>query len=538
MAAMPKTKPVAQEEHHFVLSSLAPGRAQKRLAIGIVVVLLIALYLITGPLSGIQLGAVSAFVAIYATAMFVTDSITAILLFSQFSILRSRGTLVIASGYLFAAFMVVPYVLSFPGVFAPNGLIGALQTSAGLYVLWHCGFPIFVIGYALLKDEDPGKRLWHGTAGSAIFRSVALTAIAAAAGILLCVKGERFLPQIMLDGFKFSPEWPYYVGAPITLLCTTALIVLWLRRRSILDLWLMVVMCLYLVEVPLSYYPLPSRYSTGWYAVRVIGFLSSSIVLTVLLYEITTLYARLLGAVVGQRHEREARLLTGDAVAASIAHELRQPLTAMVTTADAGLRFLDRAVPNPDKAKEAFKRIAEDGHRAGTLIGNIRAHFKSDVRETTSFPLNTLIQEALTLARGDLDKHGILVQAASNTQVPEIRGNRVQLQQVLLNLITNAIDAMAVRNEPRVLSINSSVHEGDGVIVSVADTGVGINTQDSERIFNPLFTTKSDGMGMGLSICRAIIEAHQGRLWVSPNSPRGAVFQFTLRGTDSVSASV
>jgi signal transduction histidine kinase len=536
MAAMPKTDAVAQEEHHFVLSSLAPGRAQKRLALGIVLGLLIALYLITGPLSGIQLGAISAFVAVYATAMFVTDSITAILLYAQFSILRSRAILVIASGYLFAALIVVPYTLAFPGVFAPNGVIGGLQTAAGLYVLWHCGFPIFVIGYALSKDEDPGKWVWHGKARSAIFRSVAWTAVAAAAGALLCIRGEEYLPRIMLDPFHFSPEWPYLVGAPIGLLCISALVVLWFRRRSVLDLWLMVVMCLYLVEIPLSYYPVPSRYSTGWYAVRIIGFLSSSTVLTVLLYEITSMYARLLGAVVGRRHEREARLITGDAVAASIAHELRQPLTAMVTTADAGLRFLDRSLPNPDKAKEAFKRIAADGHRAGALIGNIRAHFKSDVRERASFPLNTLIQEALALARGDLEKHGIFVEAVPDKQVPEVRGNRVQLQQVLLNLITNAIDAMAAREEPRVLTVSSAVHEGDGVIVSVADTGAGVSSQDSERIFNPLFTTKSDGMGMGLSICRAIIEAHHGRLWVSPNSPRGAVFQFTLRAGGPLSA--
>jgi signal transduction histidine kinase len=536
MAAMPKTDAVAHEEHHFVLSSLAPGRAQKRLALGIVFGLLIALYLITGPLSGIRLGAISAFVAVYATAMFVTDSITAILLYAQFSILRSRAILVIASGYLFAALIVVPYALAFPGVFAPNGVVGGLQTAAGLYVLGHCGFPIFVIGYALSKDEDPGKRLWHGKARSAIFRSVAWTAVAAAAGALLCIRGEEYLPRIMLDPFHFSSEWPYLVGAPIGLLCISALVVLWFRRRSVLDLWLMVVMCLYLVEIPLSYYPVPSRYSTGWYAVRIIGFLSSSTVLTVLLYEITSLYARLLGAVVGQRHEREARLLTGDAVAASIAHELRQPLTAMVTTADAGLRFLDRSLPNPDKAKAAFKRIAADGHRAGAMIGNICAHFKSDVRERTSFPLNTLIQEALALVRGDLEKHGIFVEAVPDKQVPEVRGNRVQLQQVLLNLITNAIDAMAAREEPRILSVSLAVHECDGVIVSVADTGVGISTQDSERIFNPLFTTKSDGMGMGLSICRAIIEAHQGRLWVSPNSPRGAVFQFTLRAGGPLSA--
>jgi len=516
------------EEQHFVLSAVSPGPMQKRLALGIVLGLLVVLLLITGPLAGIQLAAINSFVAVYATAMFVTDSITAILLYAQFSILRSRAILVIASGYLFTALIIVPYILSFPGVLAPGTLFGGLQTAAWLYVLWHCGFAMFVVGYALTKDDDRETRLWRGTVRSAILRSIGWTLALAAASAYVCILDEALLPPIMLDALRFGPEWPYLVGAPIAVMATAALVVLWLRRRSILDLWLMVVMCLYLIEVPLSYYPAPTRFSLGWYTVRLIGFLSSATVLSVLLYEITTLYARLLGAVHGQRRERQARLMTGDAVAASIAHELRQPLTAMVTTADAGLRFLDRPQPNLDKAKEAFRRIVADGHRAGALLGNIRANFRSDVRDRTSFDLDDLIQEAVALARADLQKHVILVQAEPNKRLLHVRGNRIQLQQVLLNLIMNAVDAMAAKDGPRILSVKSQTYEGDRIMVSVADTGTGIDSPDAERIFNPLFTTKSDGMGMGLSICRAIIEAHEGRLWFGPNTPCGAVFQFTL----------
>ena len=342
----------------------------------------------------------------------------------------------------------------------------------------------------------------------------------------------------MLDPLRFTSQWPYLVGAPIALASISALVVLWFRRRSMLDLWLMVVMFLYLVEVPLSYYPAPSRFSAGWYAVRIFGFLSSSLVLIVLLYEIETLYARLLGAVLAQRREREARLMTGDAVAASIAHEVKQPLTAMVTSADAGFRFLDRSTPNLDRAKEAFKLIAADGHRAGAVVENIRANFRSDLRTRTSLDVNELIREALALERSDLEKHRILVQVEPNERLPEVRGNRVQLQQVLLNLITNAIDAMAVTDEPRVLCVKSEAYEGDSVKVSVVDTGAGISSHDIDRIFDPLFTTKSDGMGMGLSICRAIIEAHEGRLWFVPNTPRGAVFQFTLHASNPATVAV
>ena len=298
----------------------------------------------------------------------------------------------------------------------------------------------------------------------------------------------------------------------------------------------MVVLFLIFMDKPLSYYPDPARFSVGWYAVRAFVFLSSVLILIVLLYEIETLYSRLLGAVGAQRREREARLMTGDAVAASIAHEVRQPLTAMVTTADAGLRFLDRSMPNLERAKEAFKRIVADGHRAGAVVGSIRANFKSDVRDRTSLDLNELIEEALALERGDLQKHRIVVQAEESQQLPEVRGDRVQLQQVLLNLITNAAHAMAAKDEPRILSVKCEAYQGDQVLVSVADTGTGIRSQDVDRMFNPLFTTKSDGMGMGLSICRAIIEAHEGRLWFTPNTPQGAVFQFTLHANSSAPA--
>src|SRR5688572_33439492 len=182
--------PSAPEDQPFVLSNLPPTPGQKRLALSIVLGLIVALYLVVGPFGGLQLGAIHSFVAVYTTGMFVTDSITAILLFAQFSILRSRAILVIASGYLFSAFLIVPYVLAFPGVLAPNGVVGGLQTTAHLYLLWHCGFPLFVIGYALLKDEDRSSRFSQGEVSSAIFRSVALTAAAAAAAMFVCIKSE------------------------------------------------------------------------------------------------------------------------------------------------------------------------------------------------------------------------------------------------------------------------------------------------------------------------------------------------------------
>jgi signal transduction histidine kinase len=229
-----------------------------------------------------------------------------------------------------------------------------------------------------------------------------------------------------------------------------------------------------------------------------------------------------------QRREREARLMTGDAVAAAIIHEVRQPLASIVNDANAGLRFLDRPAPDLPEAKEALTQIAAAGHRAGAIISGIRTIFKTEGRSRTSLDLNDLITETFTLLREDLQKQRIRVEADLDDHLPLVTGDRIQLQQVLVNLIANAIEAMRAVDGSRVLDVRSE-RDGEGdVTVSISDTGTGIALQDLDRLFNPLFTTKSEGMGMGLSICRSIIEAHDGRLWAVPNTPCGATFSFTL----------
>ena len=523
------TAPPAPEEQDFVISSLSPSQAQKRLALGVVLGLFVVFFITAGFLSSIQLARIDAFIPLYAAAVFVTDSITAVLLFAQFSILRSRALLVIANGYIFTALVLISWLLSFPGVFAPSGLLGAGPKSTNwLYIVWHAGFPMFVIAYALLKDADPARRLWQGSAGAAILSSVAMTAAVVCVATFLVTAYDPLLPPLMLDTIRL-PAW-YYAAGSMMLLSVVALIVLWVRWRSVLDLWLMVVMCAYVVEISFP------RFSVGWYAGRIFGIIAGSLILFVLLYEITTLYARLVHAVSAHRREREARLMTGDTISASIAHEVNQPLSAMVTHAAAGLRWLDRATPDLDEAKAAFKRIVVDGHRAGAVIASIRAIFKKDVGTRTSFDINELIGEALGLVRGELQMHRVSVQAEPNENLPWVKGDRVQLQQVLLNLITNAIESMAASDGARVLGVNSEVQSSSSVMVSVKDTGTGVDPKDIDRIFNPLFTTKSHGMGMGLSICRSIIEAHEGRLWVAPNTPHGSVFHFILPTDTAMSA--
>ena len=307
------------DDDFFLLSGLPPSPFQVRLASAVVLCILVVAILVMWPLSGMRIAPIAAIFPMYLMAMFLCDSITATLLFSQFSISRSLANLVIASGYLFTAITIIPYSLTFPGVFASEPIIGHLQSTAWLFDLWHIGFPLFVIAYGLLKDADSGKRLWPGSVHSAIGLSFALIILGVSATAVLCVVSENYSPTIILDTRRFSPLFLYYVAAPVVLASLAAIIVLWVRRRSLLDLWLMVVLFLYVVEMPISFYPDPECFSLGWTAARILGFFDSSVVLVVLLYEITYLYFDLLRAVRGQRREREARLMTGDAVAAAIA---------------------------------------------------------------------------------------------------------------------------------------------------------------------------------------------------------------------------
>ena len=420
-------------------------------------------------------------------------------------------------------------MLTFPGPFTPGGLLGAgLQSTAWLYFLWHAAFPLFVIAYALLKNTDPSKRRWNGAPSAAILLSAAVAVAAVCAATLLVTAGHALLPSLMRDAVSAAGSLHQYVAGCTALVSLVALVVLWLRRGSVLDLWLMVVLCDYLIEICLLMFPVANRYTLGWYAGRIFGLISSSLVLFVLLYEITTLYARLVDAVLAQRREREARLMTGDAISASIAHEVNQPLSAMIANADAGLGWLTRAAPDLQEAKDAFTHIVADGHRAGAVIGGIRAMFRKDVRGRAPLDINEIIRGVLAVVHDELARHRVSVQVELADSLPWVKGDRVQLQQVLLNLTTNAIEAMATIDGARALGVTSAIDASGGVMVSVKDTGTGVAPEDVDRIFTPLFTTKGHGMGMGLSISRSIIEAHDGRLWAAPNAPRGSVFHFVL----------
>jgi C4-dicarboxylate-specific signal transduction histidine kinase len=228
------------------------------------------------------------------------------------------------------------------------------------------------------------------------------------------------------------------------------------------------------------------------------------------------------------------RVTTMGQLTASIAHEVNQPIAAAVTNAGAGLRWLAAQPPNLEKVRDTFDHIIKAGNQAAEVIGRIRALIKKAPAHKAPLDINETILETIALARSEMERHGILLQTELANGLPSILGDRVQLQQVILNLIMNAIEALSEVSEgSRVLLIGSSVDTPNGVIVTVRDSGPGLKPESRDHLFDPFYTTKPAGIGMGLSICRSIIEAHGGRLWTTANAPWGAVFQFTLHQDDA-----
>jgi signal transduction histidine kinase len=222
------------------------------------------------------------------------------------------------------------------------------------------------------------------------------------------------------------------------------------------------------------------------------------------------------------------RLATAGELSAAIAHEIKQPISGMVAMANAAVRWLSRESPDIGRARDAMNKVVAAGHHASDIITNIRGVFGKDTQENTLCDVNQLIRTVLSLVYIDLRKHSIEARVNLSEQLPLVIGNKVQLQQVILNLVMNAVEAMVSAAEPRVLSITSEINEHNDVLVSIADTGSGIDVANLSRIFKPMFTTKARGMGMGLSICKSIIESHNGRIWVSASVPRGSIFHFEL----------
>jgi PAS domain S-box-containing protein len=226
------------------------------------------------------------------------------------------------------------------------------------------------------------------------------------------------------------------------------------------------------------------------------------------------------------------RVTTLGEMSASIAHELNQPLAAIVTNGEASLRWLSRG--EMDEALDGIKFIINEAHRASGVIRGIREFSRKAAPEMVELDINDVINEVVILVQRESHRHGVTMRLRPASPLPMVRGDRIQLQQVIINLVINAIQAMAtVTDRERVLIIRTQRHESNHVLVAVEDVGVGIEPEKADRLFSAFYTTKTDGLGMGLSICRSIVENHGGRVWASRNTGPGMTFQFTIQQVDT-----
>ena len=523
----------------WLVSFQPPSPTHSRAALAVSTFLLVV-FVVTVPFAHVMLPRLDIFIPLVATVMFLNDLMSASLLLAQFSIVRSRALLFLANGYLFTALVVAVYGLVWPGTFHPTGLFGAgPQSRPWLYLVWHAGLPTSVIVYALLMSkEHKTPSVSRDSVRTSIFTSIACNVLIVC-GLTWFVTGFQDILPVLVTSLDQSSKFSHFTTGVVLFVSIGALVLQWRRRRrSVLDLWLSVVTLAWLLgSIMLT--AIGDRYDVAWYATPGFSVVSAIPVLLVLLSESLMLQAQLNLTERERLRQLEAdlahmnRLSILGEQAASLAHEVKQPIAAARNNARAALNFLDRQPPNLDEVREALGCVVGDADRAGDIIDRIRDHIKKAPPRKDRFDLNKAINEVIVLARSAITKNGVSVQTRLREGLFPVQGDRVQLQQVVLNLILNAIEAMgSVEAGARELLISTEQSQTGDILVAVRDSGPGIDPEHLELVFKAFYTTKSGGVGMGLSICRSIIDAHGGRLSADANEPRGAIFQFTLPSTE------
>jgi len=527
------------DERRVFLSTLPATPGERRLAL-VALSVSAAIFLALVPFAKQPIGQVWAFIPIYQSAFVVNDLITAVLLFGQFSFLKSRAMLVLASGYLFTAFMAGAHALTFPGLFAPTGLLGAgPHSTAWMYLFWHAGFPLAFIAYALLKDrpqaEPAGARLRVAT-GFAILWSVVAVLLVGCAFTLLATTGKDLLPALM-RGNQYTPALPFYIGA-VWMLSMVALAFLWRRKpHSMLDVWLMVVMGAWFFDVALSGVFNAARFDLGFYAGRVYGLLAASFVLIVLLVENGMLYRRLAAAHEGEFRERrraQEKAIELSAVnkelesfSYSVSHDLRAPLRAI----DGYSRLLeeDSGERLGEEGRRLLGVVRASSQRMGRLIDDLLAFSRLGQHEPTksSVDMTQLAQEVATELGGEFPAARIAV-----SPLPPAVVDRALLKQVWANLIGNALKYSFKCERPQI-EIGAR-QDADENVYSIRDNGVGFDMRYAAKLFGVFQRLHSSdefpGTGVGLAIVQRVINRHGGRVWAQSRPGEGATFFFSLPG--------
>jgi signal transduction histidine kinase len=524
-------------------TTLPPTSRERRLALGVVAGLFVA-FGVAAPVAATPLPRFDGFIPSVAAVIFVTALATSALLFVHFSIIRSRALLVLASGYLFAALIVIPHALTFPRVFAPAGLLGAgTQSAPWLYIFWHDGFAAFLLVYAGLKEGDPPHNITRGSTRSAIGWSV-VTVISLVCGAAWSATAVNTLPRMFVDTthFQFTLIAHYAVESNM-LTCVLALAVLWVRRRSALDQWLVVVACALLTEPILGFLG-GGRFSFGFYAGRVFSLVTSTVVLVVFLLETTSMYGRLAhsNTMLSSANRRLAaqwaqlrRVNTfKNELLGTLAHDLRNPLTVIVGRADLLMSMLDRGPLVADQVQAQIDQIRAAANRLDEMVASLLSDARADALDITIRPdetdLSALIHE---IAEANQPLAARKQQSIIVTAPPVCPflcdGDR--MREAIDNLLSNAVKYSQIGG--RIDLALERQHEN--AVIRVQDQGAGLSPEDLSRVFGRFqrLSAKPTGdeisTGLGLSIVKRIVDLHGGSVGAeSPGPGMGAIFTVTL----------
>jgi len=540
------------DRRQVFLSTLPPGPSERRLAM-VTVGLSAAIFAVAVPFAKVPLPPLWPFIPIYQSSLAVNDLITAVLLLGQYRLLRSRALAALAAGYLFTACIAVAHMLTFPGLFAPTGWLGAgPQSTAWLYMFWHGGFPLCVIAYALLKDDAPAPGMAPGPAGGATGtvepgagRSAAGIALAVGASLLavaaftaLATAGQALLPAIM-QGNRYTPVMLAVVGGTWAL-SLLALAVLWRRRpHTVLDMWLMVVLCAWLFDIALAAVLNAGRFDLGFYAGRIYGWLAATFVLSVLLVENGRLYARLVGsnealaAEVAERRRAEDRADAASRAKSEflsrMSHELRTPLNAVI-----GFGQLLQMEELTDEQRDSVERIVVAGRHLLNLINEVLEISRIEAGRLTlsveAVPVAETIASAVSLVRPLAAHRAIVVDLALPAEERYVLADRQRLQQVLLNFLSNAVK---YNNERGRITVACTPGPDGQVTIGVTDTGPGLSPAALDRLFTPFERLGAEasgveGTGLGLSLSKRFVEAMGGRVRVESKVGIGSTFAVEL----------
>lgn len=465
------------------------------------------------------------------------EFITAVLLFAQYSLERSRALLVLAGGYLFTALIVVAHTLTFPGAFAPTGLLGAgAQTAAWLYVVWHLAVPAAACGYALLKNRPPPAFGLPPAADGPIFRTVLVLVAAAAALTWAAIEVGDSLPTLVVSARTFASTASVVTALPLAV-SVAAFGLLWRRRASVLDEWLLVAIVASVAETALVVFVGASRYTFSFYASRQLAIVAAGAVLVALLSEMTGLYSRLATAVKALQRERANKLMNLDVVVSTIAHEIKQPLMVITTCSTVIDNLLRKPKIDLDEVRLNLHDVTSSSVRIAETIDGLRGLFRDPREAQQPIDVNALCLESLKTLEHELSRSGIAVATELAADLPPVVGHKGQLREVFVNIVQNAVDALApLADRERTLKIRSGYAQRNRISIVIEDSGVGIEPERLPSLFTAFITTKERGMGLGLSLCQMIVDRHNGQLSVSSDVGKGTRFEITLPFDPTASA--